>query len=540
MKSVSNEELMESSIREAGILDFEQMVNAQEHCLCAIDSGYNVMYINDSLSGFLGIDKSTVAGCKCYEVWFGNQCGTERCPMVRILEAGQELVVDFTEKEQARKGTVPCRMQAAPLKDLSGKVYGIVEICQDVTEIRKVEELQRSNVQFLVTLLDTIPHPVFFKDSKGAFQGCNEVFAHQILGMPVEEDGSKPLDELPSTIGNNLPAIFHRLDDELITTPGTGSYATTILCSDGRKRDFIFNKATFKDPNGAVAGLVGAMLDITELKETKEKLQQQNHELKEALSTINRDFEAAAEIQRDLLPNRHSIIQGIRSAWHFEPCQAIGGDLLNVFDLDGTNVGFYLFDVSGHGVPAALLSVTLSRLLTRWTPGENLLVESDGRIRAPAEVLNLLNLRFQFCTESTQYFTIIYGILNTRSGQVRYANAGHQPVMVVRRGGKTEILEDGGRPVGWFFNENYTSYEIWLTPGDRVILYSDGIVDARGGDGTSRFGLKRLSRCATEGMAHSPDQSVKNIMKEFSCWIEEGEHEDDVTLLIVELSDVPE
>ena len=125
---------------------------------------------------------------------------------------------------------------------------------------------------FLTTLLDTIPNPVFYKDAAGVYQGCNTAFAEQILGLPKEKIVGCSLFDLPEAIPRDLAEKYFRQDQSLIQNPGTQFYESIVRCADGVDRHFLFNKATFCDDRGRVAGIVGVMLDISERKKTEDEL----------------------------------------------------------------------------------------------------------------------------------------------------------------------------------------------------------------------------------------------------------------------------
>ena len=130
----------------------------------------------------------------------------------------------------------------------------------------------KDHALFLKTLLDTIPNPVFYKDAEGVYRGCNTAFAEQILGLSEEEIVGCSLFDLPKAIPRELAQGYHQQDLALMDNPGTQYYESIVQCADGVKRHFIFNKATFCDAEGKVAGIVGVMLDITERKRVEESL----------------------------------------------------------------------------------------------------------------------------------------------------------------------------------------------------------------------------------------------------------------------------
>ena len=140
-------------------------------------------------------------------------------------------------------------------------------------ERNEVEEALRNKVYFLETLLDTIPAPVFYKDSKGVYQGCNELFAKMILGSSREKVTGCSIDELSEEIPVELGEVYKGMDRQLLQKGGNQVYESKVMCSDGLKRDFLFSKATYRSLCGNVEGLVGVMLDVTGRKRTEEKLQ---------------------------------------------------------------------------------------------------------------------------------------------------------------------------------------------------------------------------------------------------------------------------
>jgi sigma-B regulation protein RsbU (phosphoserine phosphatase) len=143
---------------------------------------------------------------------------------------------------------------------------------------------------------------------------------------------------------------------------------------------------------------------------------------------MRRDLEAAAKIQAAFLPKSLPSISGLNFAWAFHPCESLAGDFLNVCALDAENVGLYLLDVRGHGVAAALLSVTLSRVLSP-ADADSMLLRRDGqpgeKLVPPGEVADRLANKFPWDEATEQFFTIVYGILNVRTRQFRYVSAGH-------------------------------------------------------------------------------------------------------------------
>ena len=222
---------------------------------------------------------------------------------------------------------------------------------------------------------------------------------------------------------------------------------------------------------------------------------------------MRRDLNAAAKIQRALLPTTLPEVRGVRFAWTFKPCEELAGDILNVVRLDDRHVGLYVLDVCGHGVASALLSVTVSRFLSTVPDSSSLLLRKDEgatdyTLVPAAEVAAQLNRRFLFSPATEQYFTMVYGILDLESRQFRYISAGHPPLVHVPADAPATILEAPGFPIGITIAD-YEEHMVHLKPGDRLFLYSDGIVEAKD-DRQRHFGTRGLADFLDEGQGRPP------------------------------------
>ncbi len=168
---------------------------------------------------------------------------------------------------------------AEGLRDGEGNTTGYICASVDITQrklaedaLRDSEQAQCSQAELLQTLLNTIPNPVFYKDSEGRFLGCNEEFASKIIGLPSGEIIGKGLMELPYDLPAELGQMYHQADMDLIANPGEQQFENEVLCADGERRHFYFSRATFHVSKGPAAGIIGIMVDLTERKELQEQL----------------------------------------------------------------------------------------------------------------------------------------------------------------------------------------------------------------------------------------------------------------------------
>ena len=253
---------------------------------------------------------------------------------------------------------------------------------------------------------------------------------------------------------------------------------------------------------------------------------------------IRRDLEAAARIQRSLLPAAAPRVTGARFAWAFHPCEELAGDNLNVIPLDDEHVALYVLDVSGHGVSASLLAVTLHRVLSTLAD-ENSLIRrrtGDGCYEPvpPAEVAGVLNREFRFHLEHRQYFTILYGILHLPTRRFRFVSGGHWGPIRVRPSGEARILHAPGFPIGVFEETSYEEHEIELAAGDRLFLYTDGIPEAIGASGET-FDYERIEACLAECRERPLETCLETLIERVAAWTGRARQEDDISVLALEL-----
>lgn len=273
--------------------------------------------------------------------------------------------------------------------------------------------------------------------------------------------------------------------------------------------------------------------------ETHLKLRRLQIELEEAnsrLASANRrmssDLKAAAKIQETFLPREVPRVPGTDFAWIYQPCDELAGDGLNFIPLGDGQVGLYVLDVSGHGVASALLSVTLSRLLSPPSEPSSILI-GDG-ITPPAEVAARLNRLFPFDPATEQLTTMVYGILNAATREFLYVSAGHPGPVHLPSGADPVILESHGFPLG-LADEAYQERSVHLGVGDRLYLYSDGVPEAMDPAG-NQFGNARLLEAIERGRREPLQMSVAALLKEIARWHGSEDPQDDISILAVEVS----
>ncbi len=275
-----------------------------------------------------------------------------------------------------------------------------------------------------------------------------------------------------------------------------------------------------------------------DLEEHNESLREANEKLKKAYGVISKDLDSAAKMQKSLLPDAALNLSGIKFDWIFCPSMFIAGDILNFFNLDSHHICFYLLDVAGHGIPAAMLSVTLSKILSpspqMGRPLKHFIPETQHyEITPPAIALEELNRRFQNEKDAMQYFTMVYGIIDTRNGKVRITQAGHPSPIFLSRNTKGTLVGTGGFPVGMLPDVDYKEQTVDLSPGDRLFVYSDGVTECTNSK-MEQFSEEQLIRLLEEWKYLPLREVLSRLEQRLNLWKDNGEFKDDVSLLAIE------
>ncbi len=255
-----------------------------------------------------------------------------------------------------------------------------------------------------------------------------------------------------------------------------------------------------------------------------------NRELTDRQNLLNEDLKAAAGIQQSLLPQNLPRVAGLDLAWRFVPSEAIGGDVFNVFWLDDHHLGIYMLDVSGHGVQAALVTVSVSQMLL---PHTGLVVRkksaSGCEITSPREVMVLLDAEYPM-ERFDSFFSMIYIVLDVRDGSFAICNAGHMPAMVFRRDGGIETLKKGGTVIGLGGMVPFEQQEEMLYKGDKLLLYTDGVTDFMNSR-QELFGRKRFIRVADSLRNRPMEEMVNGIYETMMAFGDGFPIQDDVSIL---------
>ena len=242
------------------------------------------------------------------------------------------------------------------------------------------------------------------------------------------------------------------------------------------------------------------------------------------MKQIEQELAIAAHIQARMMPSRPPGIEGIDIAARNIPCGEVGGDFYDFLELPKERLGLMLGDVSGKGIPAALLMATARTVLR---------VQGQSLSR-PAEVVERANL--MLCEETTQseFVTVFYALLDIQEGNLTYVNAGHNYPLLFR-GNQVIPLESGGVPLGLFCDSSYREEVIPVQPGDLLVIYSDGYVELVDDSG-QQFGVERFQQVISTHRRLKAEEIV-NRLEETMVRFENstGRGGDDRTVVVLKI-----
>ncbi|WP_093033348.1 PP2C family protein-serine/threonine phosphatase [Roseovarius azorensis] len=265
-------------------------------------------------------------------------------------------------------------------------------------------------------------------------------------------------------------------------------------------------------------------------------------ELQMLYDSLDNDLIEAKKLQQSLVSERHRDFGPAAVSLMLQSSGHVGGDLVGTFPIGENRIGLYGIDVSGHGISSALMTARLAGYLSAAVPEHNLALRrtDDGGLdaRPPAEVLGLLNRLMMSEIETEHYFTIVLANADLATGRIIIAQAGHPYPALQRASGAVEFVGHGGLPVGLIDDAQFDEFEVMMSPGDRLLIHSDGVTECADRDGAllddeGLAGIMRNLR-QTRGMAF-----LESLMWKLSEFAGDADFNDDISGVLLEFRPSP-
>ncbi|HOV90004.1 MAG TPA: response regulator [Syntrophorhabdaceae bacterium] len=269
--------------------EWEAIFDSLTDMIGVIDTEHRILRVNKKAANSMGCEPKDIVGKKCYEIFHKTDEPPAFCPHAKTIKESCKHSVEVYDK--ILKGTF--QITTTPLYDGDGRILGSIHIATDISDLKEARDNLLEQVNFLQVLIDTIPAPIFYKDKNGLYLGCNKAF-EKYLGLPKEKILGHSIFEIAEY---DLAEENYKIDEELFKNPGKQIYETQIKNSDGSIRFVVMNKATYVNRKNEVAGIVGVILDITQLKKTqtelikaKEEAERANNAKSEFLASMSHEI----------------------------------------------------------------------------------------------------------------------------------------------------------------------------------------------------------------------------------------------------------
>ena len=266
-----------------------------------------------------------------------------------------------------------------------------------------------------------------------------------------------------------------------------------------------------------------------ELKRREKELEKKNKQISKLYNDLEEELQMASEIQKKLMPETFPDVEGFKFAVKYSPSQDIGGDFYDMVKMSNGYYGVAFADVSGHGIPAALLSTMFKVYLMTYSED----------IISPAETMELLNDVVVETFPEGKFISIFYLVIYPGDNKVRYCKAAQEPGVLVRKNGEIRELITEGQVLGLFSEAdfpgilNFQDGEVELEVGDKIFLYTDGIVEALNKK-EEFYGMERLKGVLYENKDAAAQELIDIVYGDLMDFIEGLPVHDDLTLLVIE------
>ncbi|MGH8547665.1 MAG: SpoIIE family protein phosphatase [Methylococcales bacterium] len=476
--------------------------------------------VNPSFNKLLGYTTDEITGNPVTTLFFSAE-DTRRFHRAIVEKVLTDRVIGGLDVNlKTREGEkFPVHLSISPIYHSKSVNQNIICIARDAGRTETFERALMESDERSRQMADMTGEWLWEQDPSGRYIYSSAAVTN-ILGYSPEEVIGKKYSELftePSLlkfsaeiehkkIGRffNLLNQYHHRDGHVISTESTG---VPIL-----------------DRNGVLLKWRGVDRDITEKRRVEEEIRRAHVKL----AVAQHEMKIARRIQESLLPSGPLIVPGLRVEGYCLPADQVGGDYFDYFCRDSATVDVVIADVSGHAVGPALFMVeTRSALRTR-----------AQTIAEPGETLFLMNgFLYHDLSQSDHFITMFYLQYHCATRKISYANAGHNPPLLMRRGANScQTMDAEGLVLGVKDVVCFDQKEQTLEPGDLVFLYTDGLTEAQAPDGEF-FGAGRLCRIISDN-AHLPaDQLMEVCVAELKSFRKTDTFTDDLTMVVLNVTD---
>lgn len=476
--------------------------------------------VNPAFSEQLGYTRDEITGQPVSSIFYCQE--DKRTFQQAVLEKmlSDRMIGSFEINLKRRNGQkLPVQLAISPIYHSDSEQRDLICIARDTEDSDSINRALMESEERFRQMADMAGEWLWEQDPSGHYIYSSSAVT-TILGYRPEE-----------VVGKDYRQLFtdssRRKFSQEIENRKSGRYFN--LLNQYRHRDghiitTLSAGAPVVDRNGAIIKWRGVDHDVTERRRVEEEIRRAHVKL----AVANHEMKIARRIQESLLPSGPLIIPGVRIEGYCLPADQVGGDYFDYFCRDSDTVDVVIADVSGHAVGPALFMVeTRSALRTQ-----------AQMITEPGETLFLMNsFLYHDLSQADHFITMFYLQYNCSTHKLTFANAGHNPPLLIRRGSESCYAMDAeGLVLGVKDIVCFDQKEEYLAPGDLVFLYTDGLTEAQAPDGEF-FGTGRLCRLISENSHLPTDQLMDVCVSELKSFRKTETFTDDLTMVVLNVTE---
>ncbi len=430
------------------------------------------------------------------------------------------------------------------IRDASGKIIYYEGTVEDITQRRQAEEDLRRSESVYHSLVETMPQNVFRKDLQGRFTFVNQQYCRHYNCNSTDIVGKTDFDFFPAELAEK----YRRDDWRVMETGQTCDIVEEHHPIGQKKRIIQVVKTPLYGADGKIVGLQGIFWDITQQRQTEERIRRANtllaknrKELHDKNRQLEEDLVMAREIQLTMLPQQFPVFprsavpaeSALQFTHRYLPTGAVGGDFFTVSSLSDHEAIVFICDVAGHGVRSALVTAMIRALVEELKP-----LSAD-----PGEFMTKLNSDLHSILKHTGtplLTTAFYLVADYRSGVMRYTNAGHPKPLHVRRAKNrveslTNVSGKSQPALGLFEKASYQTSEVKLAASDLVMLFTDGLYEVHNAE-HELYSHEQLLEDVRQKIQLPANDLFDAVLKHIRSFSENGQFPDDVCIVGMEIS----
>ncbi len=483
----------------------ENLFNSAPEGIIWHDNNDVVVNVNNEFTRMFGYTREEAVGKKINDLVAPEELRSEADMFSHMVDHGERVAAD--SKRRRKDGSVfDVSILGAPIFQ-EGKHIGVYAIYRDITERKRAEDEILLQKTYLERLFNSAPEAIVLHDNDDRIINVNDEFT-RMFGYSREEAVGKQINDLVTSKEQREEAA------EISARISRGEWVeresrrnkkdctvmdVSILCAP-----IIYNEKQIGD--------YAIYRDITEKKRAEE-----------ARVRAETEARTARSIQMNFLPDSDPVIPGYAIAGKSIPALNVGGDYYDFIRLDDHRIAIGLGDVSGHGLPSALVMANLQATIR-----SQVTFDPD-----PARCLERANRLLFHSTDVHTFVSLFYGVLDTKKHSITYANAGQNWPVVFSATEKPRMLHSHGLVLGVREDSTYGKEEIDINAGDFVLIYSDGVTEAMN-ERREQFGDERLAEIGRHMTCLSPQSAIDEIICAVNAHAGNVPQADDMTVVVVE------